>query len=88
MKRGRPLIIPTNNGPYYVKGKFKIVTDGGREIAVDDGNEAWLCRCGQSAAEPLCDGSHKRLSSRAIWTRGRDYRGEGYHVQQMRTPGM
>ena len=28
------IIIPNNNGPYHVKGKFKIMTDGGREIAV------------------------------------------------------
>ena len=27
------IIIPNNNGPYYVKGKFRIMTEGGREIA-------------------------------------------------------
>lgn len=53
------IITPKNNGPYYIKGTFKIVTEGGREIAFD-GNEAWLCRCGQSANKPFCDGSHKK----------------------------
>jgi CDGSH-type Zn-finger protein len=52
-------IIPNNNGPYYVKGKFRIMTEGGREIA-SGGDEAWLCRCGQSANKPFCDGSHKK----------------------------
>jgi CDGSH-type Zn-finger protein len=53
------IITPKNDGPYYVNGTFKIVTQGGREIAFD-GNEAWLCRCGQSANKPFCDGTHKK----------------------------
>ncbi len=52
-------INPNNNGPYRVKGSFKIITDGGREIPVD-GDETWLCRCGQSATKPFCDGSHTK----------------------------
>lgn len=53
------VITPYNDGPYYVKGKFTIVTEGGREIAIE-GDEAWLCRCGHSATKPFCDGSHKK----------------------------
>ena len=53
------MIKPQNSGPYHVKGKFKIVTDGGREIAFD-GDEAWLCRYGQSGKKPFGDGSHKK----------------------------
>jgi CDGSH-type Zn-finger protein len=53
------IITPKNDGPYYVRGAFKIVTEGGREIA-SEGNEAWLCRCGQSANKPFCDGTHKK----------------------------
>ncbi len=48
------------DGPSYIKGVFKIVTEGGREIG-SDGDEIWLCRCGQSAAKPFCDGSHKKV---------------------------
>ena len=48
-----------SDGPYHVKGHFKIVTDGDREIAVDR-NEAWLRRCGHSANKPFCDSSHKK----------------------------
>jgi CDGSH-type Zn-finger protein len=58
------IITPNNDGPYHIKGKFKIVTDGGREIAVDDGDETWLCRCGHSASKPFCDGSHKKAAFR------------------------
>jgi CDGSH-type Zn-finger protein len=51
------ILTPNNNGPYHVKGKVRIVTEGGREIACD-GDEVWLCRCGQSANKPFCDGAH------------------------------
>ena len=54
------IITPQNDGPYHVRGSFKIVTEGGRTIAVD-GNETWLCRCGQSANKPFCDGTHARV---------------------------
>jgi CDGSH-type Zn-finger protein len=53
-------ITPQNDGPYHVQGPFKIVTEGGRTIAVD-GNETWLCRCGQSTKKPFCDGTHSRI---------------------------
>jgi CDGSH-type Zn-finger protein len=53
-------ITPQNDGPYHVQGPFKIVTEGGRTIAVD-GNETWLCRCGPSANKLFCDGTHARI---------------------------
>jgi len=53
-------ITPQNDGPYHVQGPFKIVTEGGRTIPVD-GNETWLCRCGQSANKPFCDGTHRKV---------------------------
>lgn len=57
---GDVIIQPKNDGPYYVKGAFKILTESGREIA-NDGDEAWLCRSGQSANKPFCDGTHKTV---------------------------
>lgn len=54
-------ITPTKNGPYCIRGKVSIVTPDGRAIETD-GEEVWLCRCGQSANNPFCDGVHKWIS--------------------------
>ncbi len=54
------VITPTKNGPYHVKGKIKLVTPGGKELAYE-GEETWLCRCGGSANKPFCDGTHKKI---------------------------
>ncbi len=54
------IITPQNDGPYHVKGAFRIVTEGGRQITFE-GNEVWLCRCGHSTDKPFCDGSHKKV---------------------------
>ena len=54
------VIIPHNNGPYEVTGTFKIMTEGGRVIEVKS-KDAWLCRCGQSAKKPFCDGTHRKV---------------------------
>jgi len=52
------IITPRNDGPYHIQGEFTLVTQGGREIQVEQG-QAWLCRCGHSKNKPFCDGSHK-----------------------------
>jgi CDGSH-type Zn-finger protein len=46
------------NGSYYVKGDFKLMDHRGNEITYD-GDEVYLCRCGQSGDKPFCDGTHK-----------------------------
>ena len=61
---GGIVIKPLNSGPLYVKGPMKIVTEGGKELAVE-GDEAWLCRCGHSAKKPFCDGAHKKAGFRS-----------------------
>jgi len=53
------VITARNNGPYHIKGAFRIVTQGGRELTIE-GDQVWLCRCGHSLNKPFCDGSHKR----------------------------
>jgi CDGSH-type Zn-finger protein len=55
-------IVPTINGPYEVHGELEIVAADGRLLARK--TEAWLCRCGQSASKPYCDGSHERVGFR------------------------
>jgi CDGSH-type Zn-finger protein len=52
-------ITPRNDGPYHIKGDFKLTTQGGKPVAVEK-DEVWLCRCGHSQSKPFCDGSHKK----------------------------
>lgn len=53
-------ITPTENGPIWVRGDFKITLSDGTEMEVQD--DAWLCRCGQSSTKPFCDGSHNNAA--------------------------
>ncbi|MGH9536034.1 MAG: CDGSH iron-sulfur domain-containing protein [Terriglobales bacterium] len=46
------------NGPLRIEGSFLLVDSNGQEIAVDKPVIS-LCRCGQSANKPFCDGTHK-----------------------------
>jgi CDGSH-type Zn-finger protein len=50
-------IMVTTNGPLECHGELEIVTVDGVVVAKE--TETWLCRCGQSANKPYCDGSHK-----------------------------
>lgn len=53
---GQLTIRPVPNGPLLLSGNFAIIASSGR-IAWQ-GRQAALCRCGQSANKPFCDGSH------------------------------
>ena len=44
------------NGPVHCFGKMTILGSDGSEW---NGDQANLCRCGQSANKPFCDGSHR-----------------------------
>lgn len=55
-------IIPTENGPYEVSGEVTITAPDGTVIR--ETAKAYLCRCGQSATKPFCDGTHRRVG----WT--------------------
>ena len=55
---GGPLSVqPVKDGPLIFNGNFAILSSSGREAW--RGNRAALCRCGESANKPFCDGSHK-----------------------------
>lgn len=60
---GRKLqIVPTVNGPLILSGEVEILgADGETSYR---GTKATLCRCGQSANKPFCDGSHARMGWR------------------------
>jgi CDGSH-type Zn-finger protein len=50
------------NGPYLIEGSVTILDHQGRAFTVPaDKPKIALCRCGQSANRPFCDGSHKRV---------------------------
>ena len=52
------------DGPLQVMGPIRIVTESGRVVEVDEG-ENWLCRCGGSKNKPFCDGTHSKIGFRA-----------------------
>jgi CDGSH-type Zn-finger protein/uncharacterized Fe-S cluster protein YjdI len=56
-QRDGPIDVdPTLDGPLHVTGALEVVTGTGKTI--NRLTDAWLCRCGQSANKPYCDGSH------------------------------
>ncbi|MEM8863717.1 MAG: CDGSH iron-sulfur domain-containing protein [Chloroflexota bacterium] len=44
-------------GPLLVNGKFEIQDESGNQVF--RGDKTALCRCGDSANKPFCDGTHK-----------------------------
>ena len=56
-------IQPIADGPLVIHGAVELVTGTGRTITHGPGPT--LCRCGQSANKPFCDGSHARVGFKA-----------------------
>jgi len=50
----------SNNGPLRIEGDFTICDQEGREYGLGGRTALGLCRCGQSANKPFCDGAHNR----------------------------
>ncbi len=57
-RNGAVDIRPIRNGPLRIDGAVELVSGTGRTL--DRATQLWLCRCGQSANKPYCDGTHKR----------------------------
>lgn len=51
-------IRPHVDGPLNVEGDFEMFASDG--TAMLKTAQAWLCRCGESANKPFCDGTHKQ----------------------------
>jgi CDGSH-type Zn-finger protein len=79
-----PTITITQHGPYLVSGGLALREQA---IGIDDAGNSWdwrdgpavpaperyaLCRCGQSANKPFCDGSHARVGFDGTETAGRE----------------
>ena len=48
----------TPDGPLLVRGRLRLIDEEGREVYTRRRINA-LCRCGRSAVQPFCDGTHK-----------------------------
>ena len=59
LRNGPVNLMPKLNGPLLVSGNLEIVSGTGRTI--NRVTKAVLCRCGNSANKPYCDGSHTRV---------------------------
>ena len=64
-----PIIRLRENGPLVIQMPVKIVDHLANEFVIPAGKPAVaLCRCGNSANKPFCDGSHKRVGFQAAET--------------------
>jgi CDGSH-type Zn-finger protein len=50
-----------SNGPIRIEGDFEIQDPAGATFGLAGRTVISLCRCGQSANKPFCDGSHNRI---------------------------
>jgi CDGSH-type Zn-finger protein len=57
-------VTPYRDGPYLIRGPFRMLDQEGNEIATRRPTIA-LCRCGKSRMRPLCDGTHRTIGFRA-----------------------
>jgi CDGSH-type Zn-finger protein len=57
-------ITPYRDGPYLVRGDFRVLDQDGNEISLARRTIA-LCRCGRSRMRPFCDGTHRLTGFRA-----------------------
>lgn len=57
-------ITPYRDGPYLVRGNFRLLDQDGKEIETGRRTIA-LCRCGKSRTRPFCDGTHKAIGFRS-----------------------
>jgi CDGSH-type Zn-finger protein len=54
-------ITVNNDGSIKIEGDFEIFDPQGNKFGLAGRTIISLCRCGQSANKPFCDGSHKRV---------------------------
>ena len=52
-------LSPLKNGPLKIEGDFQICDSAGKAFTTEAGKPVFLCRCGQSAKKPFCDGAHR-----------------------------
>jgi CDGSH-type Zn-finger protein len=57
-------ITPYRDGPYIIRGRFRLTDQEGNEVPLSRKTIA-LCRCGRSRTRPFCDGTHKLVGFEA-----------------------
>ena len=58
------LVRPTRHGPLYLHGDIEVMDESGALRLAD--TRVALCRCGDSANKPLCDGAHLTAGFREV----------------------
>ena len=61
MEKTKITVMP--NGPLMVEGNLTVNKMSG--VNIKDAEKVFLCRCGQSANKPFCDGKHKTADFKA-----------------------
>ncbi len=59
-------ITVKDNGSIKIEGDFEILDSAGNKFDLGGRDTISLCRCGQSAKTPFCDGSHKKCNFESI----------------------
>ncbi len=54
-------ITVNRTGPLRIEGDFVILDPQGNAFGLAGRKVISLCRCGQSANKPFCDGTHNRI---------------------------
>jgi CDGSH-type Zn-finger protein len=54
-------ITVNHDGSIRVEGQFEIFDPAGKAFGLGGRTVISLCRCGQSANKPFCDGNHRRV---------------------------
>ena len=81
-------ITPTPDGPYLVNGLKIFANKKGR---IETKATMALCRCGESANKPFCDGTHAKISFSSSEIEGRiedkryDYQGKSITIHDNRS---
>lgn len=55
-----------DNGSIKIEGDFEIVDSQGRTFGLGGRTAVALCRCGQSANKPFCDGTHNKCAFESV----------------------
>ena len=50
-----------NNGPLRLEGDIQVFDQEGKPFGLAGRTVVSLCRCGQSANKPFCDGTHGKV---------------------------